>query len=97
MEFWEITKDRSQKTLVVWQQHVPTLHIGNLASSALETLIDGFDPLVSAGFTEGFVDALTAHARFVGATRIAWPRFARHRALGREVRARLGPEGRLRA
>ena len=48
MEFWEITKDRSQKTLVVWQQHVPTLHIGNLASSALETLIDGFDPLVAA-------------------------------------------------
>ena len=48
MEFWEITKDRSQKTLVVWQQHVPTLHIGNLASSALDTLIDGFDPLVAA-------------------------------------------------
>ena len=47
MEFWEITKDRSQKTLVVWQQHVPTLHIGNLASSALETLSDGFDPLVA--------------------------------------------------
>ena len=48
MEFWEITKDRSQKTLVVWQQHVPTLHIGNLASSALDTLIDGFEPVVAA-------------------------------------------------
>lgn len=48
MEFWEITKDRSQQTLVVWEQHVPTLHIGNQPSSALDTLIAGFDPLVAA-------------------------------------------------
>ncbi len=58
---------------------------------------DGFDPLTAPGFVEAFVEALTAHARFVGAVRIAWPRFARHRSLGGEVRARLGPEGRLRA
>ena len=57
---------------------------------------DGFDPMGAAGFIEAFVAALVAHARFVGATRIVWPRFARHRDLGREVRARLGPEGRLR-
>ena len=56
---------------------------------------DGFDPLTAPGFIEAFVDALVAHARFVGATRIVWPRLARHRALGMEVRARLGPEGRL--
>ena len=46
---------------------------------------------------DAFVDALAAHSRFVGAKRIVWPRFARHRALGAEVRARLGPDGRLRA
>ena len=56
-----------------------------------------FDPLTAPGFVEAFMEALTAHARFVGATRIAWPRFARHRELGREVRARLGSAGRLRA
>lgn len=48
MEPWEITKDRSQKTLVVWQQHVPALNIGISSSAVLETLIDGFDPLVAA-------------------------------------------------
>ena len=58
---------------------------------------DGFDPLTTDGFVNAFVDALGAHARFVGVTRIAWPRPARHRALGAEVRARLGPEGRVRA
>jgi len=57
---------------------------------------DGFEPLAEPGFVDAFVEALTAHARFVGATRIAWPRVARHRALGAAVRARLGPEGRLR-
>jgi uncharacterized protein len=53
------------------------------------------DPLTLEGFVEAFVDALAAHARFVGATRIVWPRTARHRALGAAVRARLGPGGRV--
>ena len=57
----------------------------------------GFDPMAAPGFIEAFVEALTAHARFVGARRIVWPRFARHRELGQAVRARLGPEGRLRS
>ena len=48
MEFWEITKDRAQKTHVVWTQHVSTLSIGISTSAALDTLIDGFDPLVAA-------------------------------------------------
>ena len=56
----------------------------------------GFDPLAAPGFVDAFVEALVAQARFVGATRIAWPRVARHRALGAAVRARLGPDGRLR-
>ena len=58
---------------------------------------DGFDPIASTGFIDALVDALVAHAAFVGASRIGWPRLARHRALGAEVRARLGPAGRLRA
>jgi len=55
----------------------------------------GFDPLGAQGFIEAFVAALDAHARFLDADRIAWPRAARHRALGRVVRERLGPGGRL--
>lgn len=55
----------------------------------------GFEPLATDGFVDALVDALVAHARFVGATRIVWPRLARHRALGAQVRARLGPDGRL--
>jgi uncharacterized protein YcaQ len=58
---------------------------------------DGFDPLATKGFVDALVDALVAHARFVGASRIVWPRLARHRALGAQVRDRLGPDGRLRA
>lgn len=48
MEFWEITKDRAITTHVVWQQHVPTLSIGVQTPANLDTLIDGFDPLVAA-------------------------------------------------
>jgi uncharacterized protein len=57
---------------------------------------DGFDP-TGEGFVTAFVDALTAHARFGGMDRVAWPRTARHRALGAAVRARLGPGGRIRS
>jgi uncharacterized protein YcaQ len=62
---------------------------------------DGFDPLASEvggrAFTAAFVVALVAHARFGDSGRIVWPRAARHRALGVEVRARLGPGGSVRA
>jgi uncharacterized protein YcaQ len=56
---------------------------------------DGFDPVEVDGFGEAFVRALLAHARFLGADRIAWPRVERHRALGTLVRAALGRSGRL--
>jgi uncharacterized protein YcaQ len=55
----------------------------------------GVDPLAEAGFVPAFIEALVAHARFLGATRVAWPRTARHRALGSLVRAALGASGRL--
>jgi uncharacterized protein YcaQ len=55
----------------------------------------GFDPSASSGFVDGLVEALEAHARFADVTRIAWPRSARHRALGSLVRSRLGPRGRV--
>ena len=50
----------------------------------------GFNPLAEPGFVEAFADAVVAHGRFLEATGIAWPRFARHRALGAAVRDRLG-------
>jgi uncharacterized protein YcaQ len=56
---------------------------------------DGVDPLED-DFVEAFVVALSAHARFGGATRISWPRLARHRVLGRAVRTRLGSGGAIR-
>jgi hypothetical protein len=46
MEFWEITKQRSQETLPVWNQYLPTLKVGGLGTADLEALIDGFEPLV---------------------------------------------------
>ena len=53
------------------------------------------DPLAEEGLVGAFIDALIAHARFLDADRIVWPRTARHRVLGRLVAARLGPRGRL--
>jgi uncharacterized protein len=49
----------------------------------------GFEPLASRAFVEGFVDAIRAHQAFGGVGRLAWPRTARHRELGRAVRDRL--------
>ena len=46
MEYWEVTKDRAQKTLPVWQTYVSALKIGTRGSADLEGLIDGFEPLV---------------------------------------------------
>jgi hypothetical protein len=43
MEYWEITKDRAQKTLSAWNLHVPTLEVGGLGPTDLETLIAGFE------------------------------------------------------
>jgi hypothetical protein len=48
MEPWEITKERAQITLPIWETHTPTLTIGELESSDLETMIDGYEPLVQA-------------------------------------------------
>jgi hypothetical protein len=51
---------------------------------------DGFDPLESPGFVDAFAEAIAAHRAFGRVRRVGWPKVARHRALGREVRARLG-------
>lgn len=58
---------------------------------------DGFDPVAEPRFVDAFFEALSAHARFLGATRIHLPRVARHRALVAAVRDRLGTGGRLRS
>jgi uncharacterized protein len=51
---------------------------------------DGFDPLAEEGFVDAFVAAIDAHRAFGGVRRLAWPRTGRLRALGAEVRRRLG-------
>lgn len=48
MEYWEITKARAIETLPVWTTHLPDLEIGSSGPAALETLIDGFEPLATA-------------------------------------------------
>lgn len=50
----------------------------------------GFDPLADDRFADGLAAAIEAHRRFGGVSRLEWPRTARLRALGREVRRRLG-------
>ena len=51
---------------------------------------EGFDPLAAEGFVEAFAEAIDAHRAFGGVRRLAWPRTARLRALGVEVKRRLG-------
>jgi hypothetical protein len=48
MEPWEITKERAQITLPIWETHTPTLTIGELESSDLDTMIGGYEALVQA-------------------------------------------------
>lgn len=50
---------------------------------------DGFDPLETEGFVEAFVGAIDAHRAFGNVKRLTWPRTARLRALGAEVKRRL--------
>jgi uncharacterized protein YcaQ len=50
---------------------------------------DGFDPLADPRFVGAFVDALEAHRRFGGSTRITYPRAIRHRPFVTAVREYL--------
>jgi hypothetical protein len=50
---------------------------------------DGFDPLADERFVDAFAAAIEAHRAFGGVRRLAWPRTARLRALGVEVKRRL--------
>jgi uncharacterized protein YcaQ len=51
---------------------------------------DGFDPLAAKGFVDAFVAAIAAHRSFGDVRGLAWPRATRLRALGVEVKRRLG-------
>jgi uncharacterized protein YcaQ len=51
---------------------------------------DGFDPLATPGFIEGFADAIAAHQAFGGSDRVLWPRTVRHRPFVAAARAALG-------
>lgn len=48
MEYWDVTKERAQISLPIWQTHTPTLKVGTLGPADLETLINGYEPLVQA-------------------------------------------------
>jgi uncharacterized protein YcaQ len=50
---------------------------------------DGFDPLGEPGFVASLSEALLAHRRFAGMSRVVLPRTGRHRDLARELRPRL--------
>ena len=49
----------------------------------------GFDPLGEEGFVDAFAAAIDAHRDFGGVRRLVWPRTARLRALGAEIKRRL--------
>lgn len=51
MEYWEVTKERAQISLPIWETHTPTLKVGTLGPADLDALIDGFEPLVQARTT----------------------------------------------
>src|SRR4051812_23748731 len=46
MEYWEVTKERAQITLPIWQTYTPTLKIGTLGHADLNTMIGGYEALV---------------------------------------------------
>jgi uncharacterized protein YcaQ len=50
---------------------------------------DGFDPLADDAFPDALAEALEAHRSFAGVSRVVWPRTAKLRALGAEVKRAL--------
>jgi uncharacterized protein YcaQ len=54
---------------------------------------DGFDPLATSGFADALAEALDAHRRFLGLSRVVLPRVARHREVARVLRERLEAQG----
>ena len=48
MEYWEITLERAQKTLPVWQQYIATEKVNGLLPADLAAFIAQFEPLAQA-------------------------------------------------
>jgi uncharacterized protein len=87
-----------------WGYYVLPVHYGDRLVGRIEPRIDrkadalrivnawwedGFDPLGDDRFVDALAEAIEAHRAFGRVRRVSWPRFARLRALGAEIRRRL--------
>jgi hypothetical protein len=65
MEYWEVTKERAHISRAIWAAQTPTLKIGTLGHTELDTMIGAYEPLVQqrSAAQDDFDEAERAVAR----------------------------------